>query len=222
MRRRSIQSSHVLVRRAKFLDPLTSSGNDWRMSCYCLARFRGRAKSAADFIFFVVEMVEVALEVSSAARRQALAGHLLGRDRLAAIGTRILHLSLFPHRRTPFFFSVDTLHRESCGVINFSRAESPLWGVVAVGVSHIENLAQSLYELDEPLKGQPRSKLAGPACTNLGLRAVGEILTRIRCQSWRASHLSHGVMPSTCWFSDQAGLRLLDGADCFKLLGIAL
>lgn len=122
-----------------------------------MARFIGRAKSAADFVFFVVEMVQVALEVSSTARRQGLGRHLVGRDRLAAIGTCILQLSLFPHRRTPFF-SVWTPYTGKVAASLTFLERSVRFGVA---VAVFENLAQALYELDEPVRVSLNRSLLG-------------------------------------------------------------
>jgi hypothetical protein len=55
------------------------------------------SESAAKFVFFISEVIEITGEVGTLAVRHALAGILVRRDGLAAIDTHVLLLSLFPH-----------------------------------------------------------------------------------------------------------------------------
>jgi len=55
------------------------------------------SESAALFVFFISEVIEVTREVGTLAIRHAFAGIFLWKDGLAAIDTHVLLLSLFPH-----------------------------------------------------------------------------------------------------------------------------
>jgi hypothetical protein len=58
--------------------------------------------SAPKFVFFFVRVIEIAGEVGLFSVWHAFARTLVERDGLTAVDARVLLLSRFPHRRTPF------------------------------------------------------------------------------------------------------------------------